>query len=74
MTKLLKKKPEQRYSSALNSVLGPENFYIEVNANLQQKIEEDKYEISFDSYNYEYDNKTIKRGVFYLEIKRITPN
>ena len=33
-----------------------------------------KYEISFDSYNYEYANKTIKRGVFYLEIKRITPN
>ena len=33
---------EQRYSSALNSVLGPENFYIEVNANLQKKIEPDK--------------------------------
>ena len=29
---------EKRYTSALNSVLGPENFYIEVKANFKQKL------------------------------------
>ena len=28
----IESKYEQRYTTALNSVLGPENFYIEVNA------------------------------------------
>ena len=31
---------EQRYTSTLNSVLGPENFYIEVNAIFKKEEEE----------------------------------
>ena len=42
-------------------------------ATLRKEIERDegiKYEIYYDSYHYEYDSKAIKRGIFYLKVKK----
>ena len=36
----LESKYEQRYSSALNSVLGPENFHVEIHAVIDKKVGE----------------------------------
>ena len=49
-------------------LVGP-NF-IKPNMDLLKCYFGTKYEIYYDSYHYEYDSKTIKRGIFYLEVKK----
>ena len=48
--------------------------FIKPSSNLLKNCFGSKYEISYDLYKYDYAKKTIKRGVFYLKIKRIMPN
>ena len=53
-------------------LVGP-NF-LKPNMDLLKSYFGTKYEIYYDSYHYEYDSKTIKRGIFYLKVKKVTPN